>query len=99
MNREYIEKEVTIVDRVLTYWILESISFKLDLNMGILGFIGYETLDDLKNRELNGVRLSIKINNLTNSQSYSAVRQEALGLVSADPRFIGAALKQYEINS
>ena len=96
MNTEYFEKEITLNGSIYGFWQLEVVSSNVDLNTGILGCMGYRTLDDLKSRQ-SGVRSVIAIRDLTASASYTAVRQEALSLVAKDPRFIGAQLKQYEV--
>lgn len=95
MNKEYFEKTITVNQRTLNFWQLEIVSSNVDLNKGFLGCIGYETIDDMKART-NGERAIIPIKVLNASQSYQAVRDEALALIGADSRFTGAILKQYE---
>lgn len=95
MNKEYFEKTITINGENYNFWQLEIVSSNVDLNKGFLGCVGYKTMEDMQNRA-NGMKATVPIHQLTESQSYSAVRQEALSVINADARFTGAILKQYE---
>ncbi len=98
MKIEYIKKAVeTDSGHDAECWVMTGVWLDVSANKGVITLTGYKDIDALVAKKSTLGTKQVVIEDLTQMDSYDAVRADVLGLVATDERFEGMTVEEKEV--